>query len=196
VQVEAKQTFRGRSVSRRREIVERSLLGVAALILLTGVVVFLQRRADNELVPAAVSSQPQVSNTTPDPVLKPGGKLDAKSRATTIAFIRSAFGGGSRLKSYQLATPNLRNGLTKKQWLSGTLPFPPFPVRDLETTGINMLGTSPKQVTLEVLLVPELNSGFVPTRYEMNLVRKSVDAPWRVDYFLPYAPPGRPVEVP
>ena len=41
-------------------IVERSLLGVAALILLIGVVVFLQRRADNELVPAAVSSQPAV----------------------------------------------------------------------------------------------------------------------------------------
>ena len=30
----------------------------------------------------------------------------------------------------------------------------------------------------------------MPTRFEMTLVRESADGPWRVDYFLPYAPPG------
>ena len=72
----------------------------------------------------------------------------------------------------------------------GELPFPPFPVRGLATTGFQVVGTSPTEVLLEVLLVPELNSGYVPTRYEITLDREQTKLPWRVSYFLPYAPPG------
>ena len=43
---------------------------------------------------------------------------------------------------------------------------------------------------IELFLVPELKSGYVPTRYELTLVRKGAKDPWKVCYFLPYAPPG------
>ena len=180
-----------RTVSRRREVVERVLLVVAALVLVAGVVVYLQQRADEKLVPpAAAPSQP--AQTEPD--LKPGGKLDAGARVTAVAFIRTALGRTDLQKAWNLATPDLRNSVTKKQWLHGEMPFPPFPVANLETSGFDVLGTSPNEVLLEVLLVPKPDTGYVPTRYEITLTRKGQEAPWKVSYFLPYAPPGRPTE--
>ena len=68
--------------------------------------------------------------------------------------------------------------------------FPTVPGQGLETTGFQVVGTSPSKVLIEVLLVPELDSGYVPTRYELTLVRKGAKDPWKVSYFLPYAPPG------
>ena len=56
--------------------------------------------------------------------------------------------------------------------------------------GFDIIGTSPNEVLIEVLLVPELKSGYVPTRYEVTLERKGAKDPWKVSYFLPYAPPG------
>jgi hypothetical protein len=169
------------------------MLVLAALILVAGIVVYLQKRADQELAPPAVAPA-QPARTPAEPAIKPGGKLDANARLTAITFIRTALGRTNLQKAWSLATPDLRNGVTKKQWLRGTLPFPPFPVAELETTGFKVLGTSPKETMLEVLLVPELKSGYVPTRYEVTLVRKGAKAPWRVSYFLPYAPPGKYVE--
>ena len=55
--------------------------------------------------------------------------------------------------------------------------------------GFDVVGTAPSEILLEVLLVPELDSGYVPTRYEVTLVGGS-KGPWKVSYFLPYAPPG------
>jgi hypothetical protein len=70
------------------------------------------------------------------------------------------------------------------------LPFAPFPVRDLESARFHVVGTAPRKILLELFLVPELKSGYVPTRFEMTLVRNGAKEPWRVSYFLPYAPPG------
>ena len=80
--------------------------------------------------------------------------------------------------------------MTKEQWFRGVLPFPPFPVRNLADLGLSCRRYLAKEILLEVLLVPKVKSGYVPTRYEVTLDRKSVKAPWRVSYFLPYAPPG------
>ena len=72
--------------------------------------------------------------------------------------------------------------------------MPPFPVRDLETTGFQVLESSANKVLLQVLLVPGPGTEYVPTRYDMTLERATATAPWKVSYCTPYAPPGRYAE--
>ena len=186
--VDAKQTFGGRTVSRRREIRERVALVLAALLVVAGIVAYFQSRAGEGTAP--VASPIQQEQTTSAPVVKPGGTLEPAARSVAIEFIRTTLGREDLARAWNLATPELRSGVTKKQWLRGELPIPPFPVKGLETTGFQVLGTAPGEVLLEVLLVPKPGSEYVPTRYELTLVRKGSKGPWKVSYFLPYAPPG------
>ena len=187
--VDAKQTFGGRTASRRREILERVALVLAALLVVAGVVAYFDSRA-KESSPA-VTSPIQQEQTTSAPVVKPGGTLEPAARSVAIEFIRTTLGREDLARAWNLATPELRSGVTKKQWLRGELPIPPFPVKGgLETTGFQVLGSAPGEILLEVLLVPKPGSEYVPTRYELTLVRKGSKGPWKVSYFLPYEPPG------
>jgi hypothetical protein len=188
VAVDAKQTLAGRTSSRRREMRDRVVLLLAALVMIAGIVVYFQSRADRQLPSATAPTQRQ--QTTTATTVIPGGKLDPAARGVAVRFIRTALARTDLAQAWALAAPDLRSAVTKKQWLRGELPFPPFPVNSLETTGFNVVGHAPGEVLLEVLLVPKPNSGYVPTRYEVTLVRKGAKAPWRVSYFLPYAPPG------
>ena len=188
--VEAKQTWGRRTSAKRRQIRERVLLVAAAILVVAGIVAFVQSRTSEGTPPTTLTPAQKKASAQQQPALKPHGKLDPAARRTAITFIRTALAREDLAKAWNLATPDLRGGLTKKQWVQGNLPFPPFPVDNLETTGFNVAGVSPKEILLEVLLVPEPNSGYVPTRYEITLERTSAKHPWRVSYFLPYAPPG------
>jgi len=188
VAVDAKHTFGQRTVSRRRERRERVLLVLAALVLVGGVVAYFQSRAT--VAPAPAPSRSQRAQTAPGPTVKSGGTLDPAARSVAVIFIRSTLGRVNLAQAWNLATPDLRSSVTKTQWLRGELPFPPFPVDNLQTTGFRVVGTAPNEALLEVFLVPKPNSGYVPTRFELTLVRSGAAAPWKVSYFLPYAPHG------
>jgi hypothetical protein len=168
------------------------IFAVAALLLVAGVVAYLQTRADHELAPTITPVQ--ATQSKPEPTVKPGGKLDPAAKNIAKLFIKSTLARENLAQAWDLATPDLRSAVTKKQWLNGELPIPPFPILNLETTGFDLVGTAPNKILLEILLVPKLNSGYVPTRYFLSLVRKGKTSPWRVSYFLPYAPPGKYVE--
>ena len=124
--------------------------------------------------------------------MKSGGKLEpGRETGRAIEFIRTALaredlaqawnarGTGAPQRRDEEAMAERRIARSRRS-RSGTSRRP----------GFNVVGTSPNEVLLEVLLVPKLNSGYVPTRYEVTLVRKGAKAPWKVSYFLPYAPPG------
>jgi hypothetical protein len=175
-------------MSRRREIRERVMLGFAALLLAVGAFAYFQSRANEGSAPTtAPRRQDQVRQA---PTVKPGGKLDPQAQGVARQFILTALARQNLGRAWDLAAPELRGAVTKKQWLSGELPMPPFPVSDLETTGFDVVGTAPGKILLQVLLVPKLNSGYTPTRYDVTLVRRGKAGAWKVSYFLPYAPPG------
>lgn len=184
--VDAKRALSTKTVAKRRETLGWIALGGCALFLLAGVVVYFQSKADTG-PPPTHSSAPVVRS---GPAVKPGGKLVPAARDVAVEFVRRGLGRTDLARAWAMATPDLRSGVTKKQWLRGELPFAPFPVRDLESARFDVVGTAPKKILLELFLVPELKSGYVPTRFEMTLVRDSAHGPWKVDYFLPYAPPG------
>jgi len=161
-------------------------LGVCVLVLIVGTVAYFQSRADAGPQPTHSSAPPVTSG----PVLKPGGKLEPAAKRVMVEFVKSGLTRTNLAHSWELATPDLRSAVTKKQWLRGELPFAPFPVKGLESARFDIVGNSPRKVLIELFLVPELKSGYTPTRYELTLERKGAKDPWKVSYFLPYAPPG------
>jgi hypothetical protein len=182
-----------RSAERRRQIRDRIALGVAALLLFAGVVAFLQSRTDSGPAPTH-NAAPQARTPAPTKQLKPGGKLEPAVRTVAARFIETAVGRTELDVAWKLATPELRSGVTLAQWRAGSLPIPPFAVQDLETTGFDVVESSPNKVLLQVLLVPKPGTDYVPTRYDMTIERTSAKAPWKVSYCAPYAPPGRYAE--
>ena len=162
------------------------IVGGCALLLLVGVVAYFQARADTGPPPVHSSKPPVTSGS----VLKPGGKLEPAAKRVMVDFVKSGLTRTNLARSWELATPGFRSAVTKKQWLRGELPFAPFPVKGLESARYDIVGNSPRKVLIELFLVPQLKSGYVPTRYELTLERKGASDPWKVSYFLPYAPPG------
>ena len=189
--VDAKQNRANPTQSRQREIALRIALGVAAALVVVGVIVFLQSRADPAPAPSAAPIEEQIA---PEVTAKPGGKLDPGAKIVAIEFIRTTLSRTNLPRAWDLATPEFRAGVTKAEWLKGDLPITPFPVRDLETSGFNVVASAPGKVLLQVLLVPTASSEYTPTRFDLTLVRKGANGPWKVSYFLPYAPPGIYVE--
>ncbi len=137
-----------------------------------------------------MQQQSQVQTPAPAETLKAGGTLEPEARKVAVRFIETAVGRTDLDDAWALATPEFRRGVTLAQWRRGELPVPPFPVQDLETTGFDVVESSKNKVLIQVLLVPELGTDYVPTRYDMTLERASAGAPWKVSYANPYAPPG------
>ena len=118
--------FGERTVSRRREVRERVALGLSVLLLIAGVVVYFQSRAGDASTTATAPIQQK--QTPSAPAVRSGGKLDPAAHDVSVRFIRSALGRQELATAWNLAAPDLRSGVTKKQWFRGELPFPPFPV--------------------------------------------------------------------
>ena len=97
----------------------------------------------------------QAPAPAPTEQLKKGGKLEPEARKVAVRFLQTAVGRTELDAAWALATPELRSGVTLKEWRTGSLPIPPFPVQDLETTGFDVLESSKNKVLLQVLLVPK-----------------------------------------
>lgn len=196
--VGAKNPTGATSEERRKQRRDRIALGVAGLLLVVAVVVFAQSRTDTgpPPTPAVALPQPparQAPQGQQGPVqaqLEKGGTLEPAARKVAVRFLQTAVGRTSLDEAWALSTPALRSGVSLKQWRTGELPIPPFPVQDLATTGFQVLESSQNVVLLQVLLVPRPGTAYVPTRYDMTLERASKTAPWKVSYCTPYAPPG------
>lgn len=186
---EAKET---RSPARKAEIRNRIAFAGSALLLVAGFVVFIQSRTDEGSAPTVA---PKVPKNTIDrgPELKTGKnlKLDPAARRVAGRFLLTGVDLQSRMtgkgleEAWRLAAPELRSGFTKREWLAGTLPFAPFPIR---TSGVEVVATSPTEILLQAFLIPRsADPDSVPVRYDMTLVKRK--GRWLVSYVVPYAPP-------
>ncbi len=100
-------------------------------------------------------------------------------------FIKSAVAREDVSRSWDLAGPSLRQGLTRRQWNSGQLPVVPFPAADRGLGTWSLVQYSyTDAVGLEVFLFPKPDSGYSAVTADVELVRTK-DGEWKVDYWLP-----------
>ena len=106
-------------------------------------------------------------------------------RRVLAAFISSAVAREDPARSWGLAAPSLKEGVTRQQWSRGDLPVVPYPALHKGLGQWDYVEYSYKDsVGLEVFLFPKPGSGYSALTADVELV-KGDNGRWLVDYWMP-----------
>ena len=124
----------------------------------------------------------------PADIYKPEKTVGIDTAAKRVAgeFIKTAVARKDLASSYDLVTPELRQGMTRKQWETGNIPVVYYPSGDLELATFKVSRSYKNEVVWEVFMVPKPGSGTDPARFYIGLKRAGEKAPWRVYYWVPH----------
>jgi len=178
------------ALSSRR--LNRWFLVAGGVVLIAGVVAILVTFLGN-------TAKTEPSNPT-GPVIKQAAPpknipFPKEAWGVTRSFIFDAVGRENLDASYTMADPSMRGGLTLKQWKSGTITVPFYPVaKILRTNWKNTNFAHPREALVNVILIPKASASQRPINAQVALrkVGKGSSAKWLVDYFSPLAGPPVP----
>lgn len=118
--------------------------------------------------------------------------IDAGARRVAGEFIKTAVARRNLAASYDLVDPELRQGLTRKQWQTGNIPVVFYPSGDLQLATFKVERSYANEVVWQVYMVPKVGSGTDPAVFYLGLKRAGEKAPWRVFYWVPRYQPALP----
>lgn len=130
--------------------VQRTLPWLAGLMLLAGVIAFLIAYLGN----TGKSSATPLTNK-PAETYKEGQKVPLPKEVRRVAglFINTAVARKQLAKSWDLVHPVLKDGMTKREWLTGTIPVVPF--LDIGQARFKVDYSFKRYALLEVALLPK-----------------------------------------
>jgi hypothetical protein len=102
---------------------------------------------------------------------------------TLVAFVRSGVTRKDAAAAWDLATPAMRSGVSRKQWNGGELPVLPYPATIPDNPTWNVLTSYPGDVTVDLLLQPRRGSKRGPIAFAVEL--KRARERWLVDSMIP-----------
>src|SRR5215475_12171 len=91
------------------------------------------------------------------------------------------------MRSYNWVTPEMRSGITRKQWRAGTIPIYPFPAAGTTFHYWSLKWISDGTVGIELLLMPTLKNKFDVGPIIFDLYLKPSGKRWLLDGFMPMA---------
>jgi hypothetical protein len=116
--------------------------------------------------------------------------LDKEARRVAGRFILTAVAREDLGASYDLAHPELRQGMTKQEWLTGNIPVVYYPAKAIETATFKVDESYADEAILEVALLPKESARIKPQIFFIGL--KKTGERWRVHYWVPRAAPAVP----
>ena len=89
--------------------------------------------------------------------------------------------------SWDITTPNLRQGLSRREWDTGNIPVTPFPAKAVRTVRYRLDWTGEDLVYLKIAIVPKARSDVNGQAFDMGLTRaaEAGEHAWLVDYWVP-----------
>jgi hypothetical protein len=99
-----------------------------------------------------------------------------------LAFLQTAVIRQHLGRSYDLVTPSLRQGLTRRSWVTGTIPVVPMP-RGTDLRAMVLMESIRNELAYRVSLFPPKKSGVKPQLFDVTL--KRLHNQWRVDSWVP-----------
>jgi hypothetical protein len=169
----------------------RSLAFLSGLILVVGVVAFTVAWVGD----SGTSLESPLSDV-PAQVYTPRQHvpLDPQARQVAGRFILTAVARENLGESYALAHPELRQGMSKREWLTGNIPVVYYPAKQIEAATFKVDESYPGEAILEVALLPKDAAKVRPQVFFIGLkkVGKGTAARWRVNYWVPRAAPQIP----
>jgi hypothetical protein len=164
---------------------------VSGLVLVAGLVAFTIAYFGN----TADSQETPLSNE-PAQVFKERKQvpLDLGARRAAGRFILTAVAREHLAESYDLTHPQLRQGMTKKEWLTGNIPVQPYPTDAIEQATFKVDESYPDEAILEVALLPKKGETIKPQLFFIGLKKSGTGkaARWQVYYWAPRSPPEIP----
>jgi len=166
---------------------QRQVSLVSALVLIAGVVAFTVAYLGD-----TGTSQETPLSDAPAQVFTPRKQIPLEKEARRVAgrFILTAVARENLGESYELAHPELRQGLTKRQWLTGNIPVVYYPAKAIETATFKVDESYANEAILEVALLPKESAKVKPQIFFIGL--KKAGNRWRVNYWVPRAAPAVP----
>jgi hypothetical protein len=171
-----------RSYRWRRRLLRLAVLAAAIGLIVLGVHLSTPGHEQN-------ANGPNVKGyTAPTTVPFTRSKQRAANRVLA-AFARTAVARKDVYKSWDLAAPSLRSGISRKDWDSGQLPVPPYPAINGKWTLLEY--SYRKTLGLLVVLFPRPGSGYQRMTADTELVQDR-QGRWLVDYWMPQQYQGPP----
>jgi hypothetical protein len=178
----------------RRRLVWFGGSSLAAVVVVTGAFVIGDTAEHHDIRPtgnrpAMIVEEPKTVRAT----------RSEKSSAyeTAIQFINTAVRRRHVELAYDIVTPNLRSGMTRRQWRRGDIPVMPFPADMPRLARWRVDFQHQDALGLIFLLIPEQKRrDYQPTSFFLDLkaVGHGQKRRWRVDYFAPAAVSMQPPE--
>lgn len=165
------------------------LLPVASvLVLLAGVAALVSKHNDSAEGNSASSTAPTGSPSEPIPVGDSQKEPPLPEDAWRILqeFVYTAVSRKNLAESYAITHPQLRSGLTLKQWESGEITVQFIPVATIKKWNWkNTNYVTPRDVQQNVVLIPTKASGQRPYYAQIALLKvgQGSSAHWLVNYF-------------
>jgi hypothetical protein len=186
---------------RRRRRLLWILAVCAGLAPVVALLVFLQAN-NGSFSPAADDPQPEAS---PPPIAQPPAPAATSVRPVVVTarvrrqvdavverFVRTAVIRRNLDAGWKLASPVMREGVSRRDWTRGNLPVVPYPAKALKRSFWTLSYVDGRTLALDVTMVPKPGSGAPMLVYSAGLTAPGRDKPerWLVDYWYPEATLG------
>jgi hypothetical protein len=125
----------------------------------------------------------QPESAPPQPTLPRAARRQINH--TLDVFVRYGVERQGPAKAYSLASPMMRSGVTHAEWLSGSLPVPPFQSKGTSFHGYSVMAVDGNQAYLSMVLQPRHPRTQGAIAYNIRVTKHH--GRWLVDWFTPSA---------
>ena len=154
---------------------------LAGALLAAGVIAFLVARfggsaGAKETFGTQDAVKPQVVKQVP---------LEKAARDTAGKFILTAVARRNLDQAWKLATPNIKGGLSFKEWMTGNIPVPTLGVPIDKAAITRIIYSHKREAELNIVLLPKPNKLRVKSQLvviDLKKVGTGAKAHWLVDY--------------
>jgi hypothetical protein len=159
----------------------KALPWVSGAVLVAGVLVFVGVKWTNTGHTTATplhGAAVDVSKVPKTIKLAPGAERTARD------FIRTAVARQDLRRAYELSGPQIRQGLTLKQFMTGNIAVIPYPVDKLDFAPMKIDYSYKNEALIEIALLPKQDANVRPTMFMMSLIRDK-QGNWLVNSWVP-----------
>lgn len=188
--------------SSRNKFLNTGLLVLGAAVLAAGIILLVIKLSSNgssttsqqsqqQVAPPTQGANPPVPKATQDVHVK-YASLPAQLRATVKKFVLTAVVRKNVAASWDITTPGLRQGMTKKQWATGNIPPQPYPVYKFDQASFHVHAKTPNEVGIWIGLSAPPKAHLRAVTFDIGLHKfgSGPNVHWKVDYWMPhYTPP-------
>lgn len=159
--------------------------GVAVLVIVGIALGIWDTTGTNPATPLNYKVPAKDISTNPQTV-----KLPPAARTVAKEFIETAVARKNLREAYTLAGPQIRQGQTLKQWMTGDISVVPYPVSDISYAPMKVDYSYPNDAFIEIALLPKAHSKAKSILFGMEL--NKIHGKWVVQSWFPRTTPPVP----